>query len=365
MNARASLTHRVPAALAAALFTCAISLPASADPGVRVAASIKPVHSLVSAVMAGVGEPHLIMRGASSPHDFSLRPSDAEVLEEAAVVFLVDEHLEASLAASIESLAGHARVVELALARGLIRRPLREGGAFEEDAHNHHADDDDDDDDLEHGHGHGDEEDEDHGGEERSGRDEAAHRADDHHDGDHDDEDPVHESFDLHVWLDPVNGRAMARMVAATLAEVDPANAAAYDENAHELLHRLDDLTEEIDEMVAPARGEPFIVFHDGYRYFEDRFGLRAVGSAVVSPERPPGVKRIRELRDKIHALDVTCVFDEPQFDRRLVATIIEGTPVRSGTLDPLGAGVENGPELYFSVLRNMAASFRDCLAPD
>ena len=291
------------------------------------------------------------------------------MLEEAAVVFLIDGNLEASLAAAIDSLAGNARVAELARARGLIRRPLREGGAFEEDEHQPHGDDDDHDDpgDGGPGHGHGSEEDEDHGaheGEERSGRDEAARRGEDHHDEDHDDEDLEHGPFDLHVWLDPVNGWAMARMIAATLAEVDPANAGAYEQNAHELLHRLDDLTEKIDAVVAPARGEPFIVFHDGYRHFEDRFGLAAVGSAVVSPERPPGVKRIRELRDKIHALDVTCVFDEPQLDRRLIATIIEGAPVRSGTLDPLGADVENGPDLYFSVLGNMAASFRDCLAP-
>ena len=324
---------------AATLFAGAVCVPAVAGADVRVATSIKPVHSLVSAVMAGVGEPHLIMRGTSSPHDFSLRPSDAAVLEEADIVFLIDEHMESSLAASLESLAGNARVVELARAKGLIRRPLRDGGAFEEDEHQVHGEDDD------HGHGH-------------------SHGHSDEEDEAHEDEDLEGEPFDLHVWLDPVNGWAMARRIAATLGEADPANADAYDENAHELLHRLDDLTAEIDALVAPARGEPFIVFHDGYRYFEDRFGLTAVGSAVVSPERPPGVRRIRELRDKIHAHDVTCVFDEPQFDRRLIATIIEGTPVRSGTLDPLGADVENGPGLYFAVLANMAASFRDCLAP-
>ena len=346
---------RFPAAVAAAaLFACAVCAPGSADTDMRVAVSIKPVHSLVSAVMGGVGEPHLIMRGASSPHDFSLRPSDAAVLEEAAVVFLVDEHMEASLAASIESLSSNARVVELARARGLIRRPLREGGAFEEDEHHHHDEHDD------HGHGHGHEDDDHHGAHE----DETAHRDDEHHDDEHDNDKMEDEPFDLHVWLDPVNAWAMARMIAATLAEVDPANADEYDENAHELLHRLDGLTEEIGAMVAPARGEPFIVFHDGYRYFEDRFGLTAAGSAVVSPERPPGVRRIRELRGKIEELDVTCVFDEPQFDQRLIATIVEGTSVRSGTLDPLGADVEDGPDLYFEVLRNMATSFRDCLAP-
>ena len=146
----------------------------------------------------------------------------------------------------------------------------------------------------------------------------------------------------------------------------DPTPCATHskEDNAHELIHRIEDLAAEIASVVAPVRERPFIVFHDGYRYFEDRFGLTAAGSAVVSPERSPGVRRIRELRKKVNDLGVACVIDEPQFDRRLVNTVIEGTVVRSGTVDPMGAAIENGPELYFTLLRNMAAVFKDCLAP-
>ena len=323
---------------------CLVS-PATAETDVRVVTSIKPVHSLASAVMEGVGEPHLLMRGAGSPHEFKLRPSDAAMLEEAAVIFLIDERMEAALVRPIGTLARDARVVELSQARGLVRRPLREGGAFEDD-HNHHHDEPD-----HHGHEHGD-----HGHHEHEHGEDHGH---DHHEHDHDSA-----AFDLHVWLDPVNAWAMAGMIAEALSEVDPANAAAYQENVDELLHRLDDLTEEVAGQVEPVRGKPFIVFHDAYRYFEDRFGLAAMGSAVVSEERSPGVRRIRELREKVRQLGVACVFSEPHFDGRLVATIIEGSAIRSGTIDPLGVDVENGPELYFAMLRNMAASFRDCLAP-
>lgn len=318
--------------------------PATANTDIQIVTSIKPVHSLASAVMEGVGEPHLLMRGAGSPHDFKLRPSDAAMLEKAAVVFLIDERMEAALVRPIGTLARDARVVELSRAAGLVRRPLREGGAFEDD-HNHRHDES-----GHHGHEHG----HDH----------------DHHEHEHGEGHGHHEhehdsgAFDLHVWLDPVNAWAMARMIAESLAEADPANATVYEENAHGLLHRLDDLTEELDGQVAPVRGKPFIVFHDAYRYFEDRFGLTATGSAVVSEERSPGVRRIRELREKVRQLGVACVFSEPHFDQRLVTTIIEGTAIRSGTVDPLGVDVENGPELYFVMLRNLAASFRDCLAP-
>ena len=303
---------------AAALFNCVIASPAAADAAVRVVASIKPVHSLVSAVMAGVGEPHLIIRGAVSPHTFSMRPSDAAMLENARVIFLIGESLETSLARPIDTLAGNARVIALSEAQGLVRRPLREGGTFE--AHGHGTDDDHD-----------------------------LHRRG---------------AFDMHIWLDPVNAGAMARAIARALSKADPTNAGTYAANTQALLRRLEEFTRQIAAEVAPVRGKPFIVFHDAYRYFEDRFGLTAAGSSVVSPDRSPGVRRISELRDKIRELGVTCVFAEPQFEPRLVDVIIEGTPARTGTVDPLGATIESGPELYFTLIRNMAASFKSCLAP-
>ena len=335
MDPRRIVPRRLTLALAAAaLIGGAAAGPAMADEDLRVVASIKPVHSLVSAVMAGVGEPHLVIRGSASPHTFTLRPSDAEALEDAHIIFMIGDTMETAFAGPVEALAGDARVVRLADTPGLVLRPIREGRAFEEhdhDSHGHAGMDDHGD----HGHGHA------HGG----------------HDGDG--------PFDMHVWLDPINGWTMARAIAGTLAEIDPANAATYQANVDGLLQRLERLTGEIAQAAAPARGVPFIVFHDGYRYFEDRFGLTAAGSVVVSPERPPGARRISELRDKVERLGVVCVFDEPQFDKRLVRTVTEGSDVKAATVDPLGATIEDGPELYFTLLNNMATSFADCLAPD
>ena len=346
----------------AGLLHWGVSGSAAADPSVRVVVSIKPLHSLVSAVMEGVAEPHLIMRGAVDPHTYTMRPSDAVMLQEADLAFLVDDAMESALAAQIRNLASNARVVELSGAGGLVRRALREGGAFEVDHHHaqethgeEHHDHDHDDDDAEEDHG----SDEDHG-----------HSHDESHGHDHDDDEHAtaddHDAgaFDLHIWLDPVNAEAMARAIARAVGEADPANADRYADNAHHLLHELEHLSEEIVAYLEPARGVPFIVFHDGYRYFEDRFGLSAAGSAVVRTESSPGVKRIRELREKVRELGVACVFDEPHFDQRLVNTIVEGTSVRAGTLDPLGVGIEPGPELYFTLLREMARTFRECLAP-
>ena len=330
---------------------------AAADAATGVVASIKPVHSLVSAVMQGTGEPHLIMRGTESPHTFNLRPSDAAVLQDARVVFLIGEAIETSLLDAAGTLARDARIVTLFEAEGLTHRPLREGGAFEAHDHDHH----------------GHHEDEGHGGHEEDGHSDGeeahGHGADDHHDhhGHHEGEAHAEEEgsaagLDMHIWLDPANAKVMAATIAAALSEADPANAGTYAANAEALHGRLDDLIEEVAAEVAPVRDKPFIVFHDAYRHFEDRFGLAAAGSVVVSADQSPSARRIMELRDKVSQLGATCVFAEVQFEPRVVDTIVEDTQAKAGTLDPIGAALDAGPGAYFQLIRNMAASFRSCL---
>ena len=283
----------------------------------RVVATFKPVHSLVSAVMAGVGNPHLIMRGTASPHTYRMRPSDARVIGKARVIFMIGGSVENTLAGPIRKLGGKARVVALAKVPGLVRRPLRKGGAFEGD-HDDHS----------HGHGHED------------------------------------EAFDRHVWLDPVNAGLMALVIARELSEVDRANAAKYHANADAVITGLDELSAKLDAELAPVRDKPFIVFHDVYQYFEKRFGLNAVGSAVVSTSRSPGVRRVRELRRKVRDLKVVCVFAEPGYDPRFVKLITEGTKARGVVVDPVGFTINAGPGMYSALMRNMAASFKKCLAP-
>ena len=125
----------------------------------------------------------------------------------------------------------------------------------------------------------------------------------------------------------------------------------------------LDTLISEIDAELESVKGKGYIVFHDAYQYFERRFGVSAVGSITVSPEILPGAKRVSELREKVKSLDATCVFSEPQFEPKLVQTITENTNARTGVLDPLGADLASGPNMYFTLIRNMARSLKDCLS--
>ena len=292
---------------------------ASAKEPPKVVVTIAPVHSLVASVMQGVGEPKLLFTGAGSLHNYALKPSDSKALKEADAVFWVGEGMETFMIKALKSLPKKARVVELAEVPGVQLMAPRAGGVWEEDAH---------------GHGHK--------NEKKKGHD--------------------HDEREMHIWLDPVNGEAIVRAVAGALAEIDPERAAAYRANEERTLARLKALDADIKAELQTVGKKPFIVFHDAYQYFENRYGLNAVGAITVSPERKPSAKRLSEIRAKIQSLKATCVFAEPQLDSALVATVVEGTNAKTGVLDPEGARLPPGPDLYPTLLKNIAASLKACL---
>ena len=299
----------------------------------QIVTSIKPVHSLVAGVMQGVGEPLLLVSGGASPHDYSLKPSEARAIDQAQVVFWIGPELESFLIRPLDNVKDKIRVVALLDAPGMTVLPLREGGAWEPHGHEHGHD--------EHGH-------------------ETPEDGDDHeHEHEH-----VHQAdHDPHVWLDPVNAIAMVRRIMTVLGEVDVAHRADYQRNGAALIERLDRLNQRLATELAPVRQQPYLVFHDAYQYFEQRYDLDAIGSVTMSAERRPGAKRVADIQARIRDLQVRCVFSEPQFQPALVETIIAGSAARRGVLDPLGAELPPGPDAYFQLLQGLATSLHACLS--
>lgn len=335
-------------ASAAALFLT----PTLAFAAPQVVVSIKPVHSLVAALMQGVGEPSLIVEGAASPHTYSLKPSNARALENADLVFWVGPGLEAFLEKPLDALAGKATVVELEDVPGLVRLPFREGGPFETHDHEGEAKHAETDDHADHD---ADATHDDHVVEE--------HATDEHASAAHDDHDHAHGGFDMHLWLDPMNAKAMAAAIESALVTADPGNAGRYKANGAALAAEIDALDSEIAATVQPVANKPSVVFHDAYQYFENRYKVRVAGSITVSPETMPGAERVAEIHAKVKELQAVCVFAEPQFEPKLVSVVTEGTDAKAGTLDPEGGALEAGPALYPELMRNLAKSLTDCLS--
>ena len=170
------------------------------------------------------------------------------------------------------------------------------------------------------------------------------------------------EPLDAHIWLDPRNGAAMAAAVADLLAAIDPENAATYAANATAFAAEMADLETELTAALAPVSGRPYVVFHDAYQHFENRFAMPAAGSVTLGDADQPSAARVAAISDRIRDTAATCVFAEPQFEPRLIATVTEGTNARSGTLDPEGATLEPGPDLYPALLRGIAEGLAECL---
>jgi zinc transport system substrate-binding protein len=315
------------AALAAAL---ALTTAASAEVP-RVVASVKPIHALVAEVMGDLGTPDLLVDGSASPHSYSLKPSDAQALQQADLVFWTGHGLELFLEDSIATLAPNATAIELSDAPGIELLPPREAGTFEP-------------------HDHGEE-----------GHDDHDHAAGEHaHEDGHDHADEAER--DMHFFLDPENAKAMVAVIAQSLNTADPDNAATYAANAAAATAGLDALIAETEAKLAPVKDRPFVVFHDAYQYFESRFGLNVAGSITISPELAPGADRIAAIRDKLKTLDAACVFAEPNFDPRVVDVLIEGTGAKAATLDPEGATLEPGPGLYAQLIGTIADNLVACL---
>lgn len=304
----------------AAIFVAGSMAPALAAP--KVVTSILAVHSLASSVMTGVGTPDLLISGDTSPHRFALRPSQRKALAEADLIFWVGENIEGSLAKVIS--LSRARGVALMRAPDVIRLKARSGGVWGEGDHGH-----------DHGHGHG-------------------------HKDDHSKKEDV--EIDAHIWLDPANARAIVKTMVAELCKVDPANQARYKTNGEAALARLNRLEKELGAKLAPVRKRPYIVFHDAFQYFERRFGMAAAGSLLVHTGHAPSAKRMFQIRKKILARNVKCVFREPQFDAKLADSVVRGTPARIATLDPVGSGLKSGPGAYDALIRNIATSMIGCL---
>ena len=317
--------------------------PANAE--IKVVASIKPIHSLASYLMDVVGKPDLIVDGYASPHGFAMKPSHAKMLQNADLIFWVGEDLESFLEKPLSSIAKKAEKIELMEINGLQVLKFRERNIFDE--HDDHDDHDD------HGHKKKDDHDD---------HDDHGHKKKDDHD-DHDDHDGheghAHGEFDPHIWLDPINAKVILNEMVEHLIENDPKNEAKYKSNLAKALKDIDKLT--IDVMTELSNSVSSIVFHDAYQYFEKRFNVNILGAFTFNTDVMPGAEQLAEIREIIEHDKVACVFSEPQFNPDIIKAVAKDMNIKTGVVDPLGATLNPGKDLYFDLIRNMSASFKGC----
>lgn len=321
-----------------------LATPVLADPP-RVAVDIAPVHALTAQVMAGVGQPDLVVAPTVSPHSYALRPSQAQALQQADLVIWIGPQLTPWMQSALETLAPEAQTLALLSAQGTHVLALRDGP----DEHVHDGTDHDGDDHDSHDHGDHD----DHGHEDTDQTNAQRPGAEDAH--------AAQDGLDPHAWLDPENAKVWLGLIARQLAEHDPGNAALYRDNARRARDELDALSAEIERIVMPVKARPYVTFHDAYQYFEARFGLTFAGAVRLGDATDASPARLTRLQREIAAREVHCAFAEPQFDDRLLQAAAGDGGLQFGTLDPMGSGLDIGPDLYARLLRDLALGQAGC----
>ena len=318
-----------------------IFVPANAE--IKVVTSIKPIHSLASYLMDGVAKPDLIVDGYASPHGFALKPSHAKMLQNADLIFWVGEDLENFLEKPLKSVAKKAEKIELMEIKDLTLLKFRERNIFDEHDHGHKEDDHDD-------HAKKEDDHDDHGHDDE-------HKEDGHDDHGH--EGHVHGKYDPHIWLDPMNAKVILSEMAEHLIEIDQENEAKYKANLKKAHKDLDKLTKKVKSEL--NKDFKSIVFHDAYQYFEKRFGINILGAFTVNTDVMPGAEQLAEIREIIEHDKVSCIFSEPQFNPDIIKAVAKDTNVATGVIDPLGATLNPGKDLYFDLIGNMSKSFKGC----
>ena len=293
--------------------------------------------------MDGVAKPDLIVDGYASPHGFAMKPSHAKMLQDADIVFWVGEDLENFLEKPLDSIAAKAEKIELLEVKGLVKLKFRERNIF--DDHDDHDD---------HGHKKKDDHD-DHDHDDHAKKEDGHDDHDDHdgHEGHH------HGEFDPHIWLDPINAKVILFEMSKHLIENDPTNETTYRANLSKAYKEIDklinDVTAELNESTAS------IVFHDAYQYFEKRFNVNILGAFTVNTDVLPGAEQLSEIREVIEHEKVACVFSEPQFNPDIIQAVAKDMNIKTGIVDPLGATLTPGKDLYFDLIKNMSKSFKGC----
>ena len=336
-----------------ALFICSgVNVFATETTGVI--STIQPINSLVSAIIGNTGKSITIIPSEQSPHDFKLKPSDVKVLQNGNIIFYVSNHLESSITKVLKNLPKNIKLINLMEESGVNHLAIRDNDAWER--HDHHGHDDHDVHDK-HGKKHDDHDDHDKHGK----------KHDDHDDHDklgkkHDDHDDHEKEDDVHVWLSPDNAIKIVQKVNKVLSLYFPENSKIYNDNTTKFIDKIRNLKMELVKELSPIKNKPYIVFHDAYQYFEKTFELNAVGSVALEGDIASSPKQISIIKDKIVKSKASCVFQEPQFDSKLVKIVVEGTDAKIGTLDPLGVNISENKDFYLQLLTNMTKSLKECL---
>ena len=275
----------------------------------NVVVSIKPIHSIVSALMEGVSRPQLLLESSDSAHTFHLKPSQLNLLSNADLVITIGDGFETGLKKTLRNIkvGSHIIVSEI---DGLHLFYFRNPDTNEMDKNEEHE----------------------------------------------------HADNDLHLWLDIDNMQKTAQYINEQLIKIDPNNSNTYETNLVKIHSRLNKLKSELQQQIAPFRSERFAIFSDTLQYFEKSFQLQK--PVIITPYHGArlSIHRTLEARKKMKDLKIKCLLYGPENTSKKVNVLSEGLPIKALRIDILGAKLNAGSDQYFNLMKGLSSQLVECL---
>jgi ABC-type Zn uptake system ZnuABC Zn-binding protein ZnuA len=155
----------------------------------------------------------------------------------------------------------------------------------------------------------------------------------------------VHPQGNPHYWLDPENGRRIAKAIQAKLSQKDPANAAYYAQRTADFERRLGEAQERWKAMMAPYKGLKVVTYHRSWSNFADAFGLDVMGYVEPKPGIPPTPQHTLDVIQAMRAQNIKLIIVEPYFDSKTPNSIASQTGGKVLVMPPSVGGVKEASD--------------------
>jgi ABC-type Zn2+ transport system, periplasmic component/surface adhesin len=286
------------------------------DANANIISSVKPIAFITQAVSDGITNTDILLPDGTSPHTYSLKPSDLAKIKTAELIIWVGEDLETFMPTILKNIDKDKQIelMDIPTIKSLLRTSTNNHDQHETHTHNN--------------------------------------------DSDHD----HHGEYDEHIWLSPKIANEIAQAVHDKLISIYPDKKGIFDENLNEFTVKLAETEQNIAKKLINVQNSGYFVFHDAYGYFESQFGLKNLGSFTINPAVQPGVQTVYAIKRELKEHQAVCVFREPQFSPAVIEKIVNGTDVRIGELNPLGTDITLSKNAYSQFLLKLTQQLLDCL---
>ena len=168
--------------------------------------------------------------------------------------------------------------------------------------------------------------------------------------------------LDTHIWLNTTNALLIASQIANRLSELDPAYAMGYAENLAAFTNAMEKVNTEISRLFSDPVSKSYAVYHDGYQYFEQQFGLTHAVVLVSDPEIQPGMRQLISARKQIRDLSPQCLIMEQDSNLELIETLVQSRELDRVIIDLLGYQISHRRDGYAKLITRVAEDFASCV---